>query len=141
MCKPLNYEDKDHKALLRRILSGNVVLFTGSGFSIGAIGNMRDEETGEKIPIPNVGQLKTILANKVLDSVEEQLPLKEICEDCQEDNCERYAQVMREVFRVSKVEDFHHLYAKIDWKSIYTTNVDNVIEYIYDGTNKKIVSR
>lgn len=138
MCKPLNYEDKDHKALLRRILSGNVVLFTGSGFSIGAIGNMRDEETGEKIPIPNVGQLKTILANKVLDSVEEQLPLKEICEDCQEDNCERYAQVMREVFRVSKVEDFHHLYAKIDWKSIYTTNVDNVIEYIYDGTNKKI---
>lgn len=138
MCKPLNYEDKDHKALLRRILSGNVVLFVGSGFSIGAIGNMRDEETGEKIPIPNVGQLKSILTKEVLDSVEEQLPLKEICEDCQEDNCERYSQVMKELFKVSKVEDFHHMYAKIDWKSIYTTNVDNVIEYVYEGADKKI---
>lgn len=141
MCKPLDFEDKDHKALLKRIMSGNVVLFAGSGFSLGAIGSMKDDERGQRIPIPNVGQLKTILTKMVLDSEEEQLeqlPLKEICEDCQEDNWERYAQIMKQVFKVSKVEEFHNLYAKIDWKSIYTTNVDNVIEYIYDENNKKI---
>ena len=85
-----------------------------------------------------MSQLKTILSNTVLDLEEQHLPLKEICEDCQEDNCERYAQIMKQVFKVSKVEEFHYLYAKIDWKSIYTTNVDNVIEYVYDESNKKI---
>ncbi len=27
MCKPFDSEDKEHKVLLRRIMSGNVVLF------------------------------------------------------------------------------------------------------------------
>lgn len=140
MCKPLDFEDSEHKVLLKRIMSGNVVLFVGAGFSLGAIGSMKDEKIGRKMPIPNVNQLKAILSSRILYSEDNQLPLKEICEDCQDDNSERYAQVMREVFRVSEVRDFHRMYVDIEWKSIYTTNVDNVIEYIYEESEKSINS-
>ncbi len=107
---------------------------------MGAIGSLKDEETGRKMPIPNVNQLKAILCSRVLYSEDSQLPLKEICEDCQYDNREQYTQIMKEAFAVSEVKDFHRMYADIEWKNIYTTNVDNIIECIYKESEKTIKS-
>lgn len=45
---------------------------------------------------------------------------------------------MRDIFRVSYVKDFHQQYAKINWKKIFTINVDNIIEYIYESENKQL---
>lgn len=137
MYKPLDFDDPDHKSLLNRIASGNVVLFLGSGFSLGAVGYLSDENN-HKIPIPNVQQLKEILSKKVLYIDYSEGTLKEICEDCQEDNGVYYAQIMRDLFRISSVENFHKLYAEVDWKSIFTTNVDNIIESVYDEVGTKI---
>lgn len=139
MFKPLDFADSEHKALLNRINSGNAVLFLGSGFSIGAIGSLVDDKNN-KIKIPDVQQLKKILSDKVLYMNETEGTLKEICEDCQYDNGACYAQVMREAFTVSEVADFHKLYAEFDWKNIFTTNVDNVIEYVYAEFGKTFCS-
>lgn len=140
MCKPLDFENIDHKALLNRIISGDVALFLGSGFSLGAIGSFVNEETGLKSAIPTVQQLKETLCSEILYTEYEGETLKDICEDCQCDNNARYAKLMRDIFRVSAVQDFHKMYAAIEWKSIFTTNVDNIIENIYESHNKKICS-
>lgn len=139
MCKPLDFNDNEHKGLLNRIKSGDMVLFLGSGFSLGAVGCLKDDKN-KNISIPNVQQLKAILSNQILYTDTVEGTLKEICEDCQFDNISRYAQLMRDLFRISSVQDFHKLYAQINWKSIFTINVDNIIEFIYDDSNKKLCS-
>lgn len=139
MCKPLNPELHEHKILLNRIASGDVVLFLGSGFSLGAMGSLLDDE-GKKIALPNVQQLKEILSNKILYTNKVDGTLKDICEDCQEDNCSHYAQIMRDLFRVSSFQKFHELYAEVNWKSIFTTNVDNLIERVFEEKHKQICS-
>lgn len=138
MCKELDFNNDDHKSLFKRIFSGEIVLFLGSGFSMGAIGSLVDEETGRKLPIPNVTQLKNILSSRILYTDYDDIKLKELCEECQEDNGARYAQLMKDIFRVSDIRDFHRLYSEIDWKKIFTTNVDDLIEKVYADSDKKI---
>lgn len=139
MCKPLDINEKDHKALLNRIINGDIVLYLGSGFSFGAIGNLLDQDTQERVPLPGVEQLKKILCNEVLDIEEVEGSLRDICEDCQDDNSLKYARIMREIFNVTLVQEFHNMYADYDWKNIFTTNVDNVVEYIYGSKNINVI--
>lgn len=139
MCKPLDFNDTEHRTLLNRIAAGDMILFLGSGFSLGAVGSLSDENS-RKIPIPNVQQLKNILAEKVLYIQEIEGSLKDICEDCQDDNSPRYAHIMRELFKVSSVQEFHKMYADIDWKSVFTTNVDNILECVYEDCSKNLCS-
>lgn len=138
MCKPLDFDNQEHKRLLNRIASGDIALFLGAGFSMGAIGSYIDKDNNKNIPLPNVKELKNILSKELLydDSTEESL--KEICEECQEDNRERYSQLMSRLFNAKMIQDFHKEYALIDWKAIYTTNVDNVIELAYASVNKEL---
>ncbi len=138
MCKPLNFEDQEHRRLLNRIKSGDTVLFLGAGFSLGAIGSHIDSESGKKIPLPNAKKLKEILVKELLYGEACEDSLKEICEECQEDNKERYPQLMKELFRASTIQDFQKEYAQIEWKAIYTTNVDNVIELAYEHADKDL---
>ena len=49
MCKKLDANDKDHHALLERMARGEVTLFLGSGFSLGAKSYYKDTTTGERI--------------------------------------------------------------------------------------------
>ena len=139
MCKPLDVNDKDHKALLNRIVGGEIVLYLGSGFSLGAIGNFFDRNTQKKMSLPGVEQLKKILTNEVLNIDTVEGTLKDICEDCQDDNYSKYARVMRDIFTVTSVQNFHNMYANFDWKCIFTTNVDNIVEKIYDNKNINII--
>lgn len=139
MCKPLDINNKDHKALLNRIISGDIVLYLGSGFSLGAIGSFFDRDTQKRMLLPGVEQLKKILTNEVLNIDNVEGTLKDICEDCQDDNSSKYARIMRDIFTVTSVQNFHNMYADFDWKSIFTTNVDNVIERIYDNKNINII--
>lgn len=137
MYKPLDFEDNEHKTLMNRIAVGDIILFLGSGFSLGAVGSLEDEDK-KKIPLPNVEQLKKLLSKTILYTEDIDGSLKEICEDCQEDNRARYAQVMRELFKVSSVKTFHELYANVEWKKIYTINVDNIVENIYEDSSQKL---
>ena len=63
MYKPLDFEDNEHKTLMNRIAVGDIILFLGSGFSLGAVGSLEDEDK-KKIPLPNVEQLKKLLSDR-----------------------------------------------------------------------------
>ena len=130
--KQLDFQDKDHLALVNRILKGDIVLFLGSGFSMGAIS--RYKKSNELVPIPNVKQLKKLLVTEVLDNDKiEDESLKDLCEECQSDCKSKYAEFMRKIFTVKYLGTYHKLYSYFSWKNIFTVNVDNVIESIYDS--------
>lgn len=137
MCKPLDFEDSQHKILMNRIISGDIILFLGSGFSLGAVSCLEGEDN-RKVPFPSVDELKKLLSKTVLYTEEVEGTLKDICEDCQEDNKARYAQIMRQLFKVYSVKEFHKQYTDIDWKKIFTVNVDNIVEYIYEDSKRKL---
>lgn len=63
MCRPLDFEIREHKELVNRIIDGEAVLFLGSGFSQGSVGSYREEETGNLLPLPDVSELKQILSD------------------------------------------------------------------------------
>ena len=137
MCKPLDIDNREHKALLERIISGDVVLFLGSGFSIGAKCKKRSEDLETYDDIPNVKKLKSLLAQDFLHDAEaENDNLMEICEECQETNASQYAEYMRSLFTTSSICGFHKDYSSINWKEIYTINVDDVIERTFDDSSK-----
>lgn len=88
--------------------------------------------------MPNVQKLKDILTEELLYGESGADSLKELCEDCQEDNKERYAQLMKCIFKTSLIQSFQEDYAKIEWKAIYTINVDDVIEKAYEKADKEL---
>ena len=55
MCKPLDFEDSQHKILMNRIISGDIILFLGSGFSLGAVSCLEGEDN-RKVPFPSQEQ-------------------------------------------------------------------------------------
>lgn len=63
MRKPLDFSISEQKALVNRIMEGKMVLFLGSEFSLGAVGNYQNKETGYFSPVPGVSVLKQILTN------------------------------------------------------------------------------
>ena len=65
MCKPLDFEDSQHKILMNRIISGDIILFLGSGFSLGAVSCLEGEDN-RKVPFPSVDELKKLLSKTVL---------------------------------------------------------------------------
>lgn len=138
MCKPLDFENPDHKALANRIMNGDTVLFLGSGFSMGAVGHYRKQDAEAWQPLPDVKGLKRILSKEILSEENTEDTLKNICEDCQEENMAQYSRLMRNIFTVSSVAEFHKLYAEVEWKNIYTINVDNVVERAYEEMGKDL---
>ncbi|MBP3819591.1 MAG: SIR2 family protein [Butyrivibrio sp.] len=129
--KELDLSDREHTNFLDKILEGDMVLFLGSGFSLGAISNYKDD-TGNYVSIPSVNDLKHYLCTKVLrDESEENKRLSTICEYCQEDEPSDYKNFMQKIFNVREKEPFHDKYALFDWKRIYTLNVDNLLEQVF----------
>ena len=136
MCKKLDANDKDHHALLERMARGEVTLFLGSGFSLGAKSYYKDATTGERIFMPSVNALKELLARDILFTDPGTDSLKQICEDCRAENRPQYESIMSNVFSASSIVGFQEKYAQINWKKIFTTNVDNIIEKAYDDPDK-----
>lgn len=130
----LDFENNsEHKRLANKIMEGEIILFTGAGFSIGA----KNRSTGELLVDTN--GLKKFLSNQILKEepdLNDKLEL--ICEDCKEENKSQYYYYIRKVFEVGSVENYHKAYAKFDWKSIYTVNVDNVLDIIFSDSEDYI---
>lgn len=137
MGENLNFENKDHIKLLNRIKKEDVILYLGAGFSMGAVSKMKDE-SGNHIELPSVLKLKEILCKNMLTLDDLTLSLKEMCEECKYDNVHQYENLMKDIFSVYKTADFHKKYAYVDWKKIYTVNVDDLIEKIYEENDRCI---
>lgn len=119
----------DINEILENLLSGNCILFTGSGFSYGA---------------------KNILGEAPLTALPLTEKLYQACGITENDNDLKNAsqfyidtygdfeliRLLRENYTISKISEAHLTIASLPWKRIYTTNYDNVIEQAFNQQGK-----
>lgn len=110
----------DYARALISARAGKAILFVGAGFSLGA-------ETLEGEPIPTGRKLAKKLCNEA--SVPEIEDLKQassryLRKKTPEDLIAR----LKNIFTVKSVSDSHRAIAEVPWRSVYTTNYDNVLE-------------
>jgi hypothetical protein len=126
----------NHKNLIDKCLSGDICLFTGSGFSLG--GTIKSQ------PIFSTNVLIDSLLSEFigLDNIEQLQRLKkktfqQICQYAIIQKTEdAFNDFITEKFQNCIPSKFHYKYVEINWKDIFTTNVDDLVEEIY----KKIKS-
>ncbi|MCK6598724.1 MAG: SIR2 family protein [Bdellovibrionaceae bacterium] len=118
------------KYLIDQITEGNVVLFLGSGASVGAI-----HENNEKVPI---GQnLSDLIAEKFLGEKFKNQSLQYVAElAISETDLFTVQKFIADIFRKFKPNDHHKIIPTLIWKSIITTNYDLIIEDAYFDTSK-----
>jgi hypothetical protein len=131
---PIDLNAHEFKTLLRQFEKGNVVLFAGAGFSIGAenrqkkdppLGNALGELLAEECGWPYAGEDLPIVyaqARSHLGSSGLETALDKWYRDC-------------------NPAPWHLLIAKLFWYRIYTTNIDDVIENSYRTGAAQILDR
>lgn len=102
-------------------LQGQAILFAGSGFSAGAI-NIR----GESFKIGN--SLRDEIANDCgIESTEQ--PLESTAQYyIGKKSDDDLIKLLKELFSVKEIKNFHENVISLPWKRIFTTNYDSVIE-------------
>jgi hypothetical protein len=116
---------------IEHALDGNAILFLGAGFSTGAH-NLRDK------PLMTSGQLASHLA-KIVD-IEEDAFLEDAAEEyINRFGKDRLIQELFNEFSVRDVSNAHEIIAQVPWKTLYTTNYDNVSEMSYTRVGRKLL--
>lgn len=114
------------KILVDHIREGQVVLFLGSGASIGAV------QPENKKP-PTGQELSKMIAEKYLGSEFRDRPLAQVAElAISEADLFRVQNFIASAFRDFYPSEFHKLIPKFVWSAIATTNFDLIIERSYD---------
>ena len=122
----------DRDFLLKSITSNSAVLFLGAGFSTGATNKL-----GNTIPLGNE------FANILWDFLGypgdyDRTALPTIFQAALKKKHADVQKLLDVNFRCSSIPDWYNLIPQIFWHKIYTTNVDDLIEGIY---NKSIASQ
>jgi hypothetical protein len=109
--------------LKRQLALGRVCLFAGAGFSLGARNKL-----GE--PLPLGGTLANILATEAgEDYAGETLPtVYEAVETTIGTN--RLWEILQERYTTTAVDDWYSLAMSITWHRVYTTNIDDLFEFL-----------
>ncbi len=120
------------KILVAHIRDGQVVLFLGSGASIGAM-------HPKKIEPPKGSKLASMLAEKFLSNEFSKRPLEQVAElAISETGLFEVQSFIKEIFQDFKPADFHKTIPTFRWAAIATTNYDLIIEKAYDEAKEKI---
>ena len=115
---------------LELLLDGYAVLFTGAGFSLGAI-NLLGQ------PFKLSSQLTGDLAEEC--GLPDDIPLDDAADEyIRLKGAEGLISKLNVEFRAKEVTSTHRLIAKVPWRRIYTTNYDNVLEKAYSEMNKSL---
>lgn len=127
----ISLNQQDALDILRKcLLSENVMLFTGAGFSIGA-------KNGNGMELPSGKKLKSMLIKDMLDLSEDDDDYKELDEEklpevieyCKSKRSPNEVQdYLTELFSNCQGEDYHKTVASFPWTKIYTTNIDDLFE-------------
>lgn len=127
---------------LKRILElEDPILFLGSGFSLGA-------KTQNGKDFPNGNQLKIeIIKNllKVNEGSSEyndliKYNLSDICDYCENEKSKAHlTDFLVNIFQNAKPASFHELVCEYPWKKIYTTNIDDIIETVFNNGKKGLL--
>ncbi|CAA6808694.1 MAG: SIR2-like domain-containing protein [uncultured Sulfurovum sp.] len=109
----------DISELLEKIASGNAILFTGAGFSLGSE-NVLGEEP------PTVKKLTDIIANE--GGFDGENNLKSTANYFLKVNDDSVLiKILSELYTIKKISPSHKAILTPKWRRIYTTNYDNVI--------------
>ncbi|MDE8164725.1 SIR2 family protein [Erysipelothrix rhusiopathiae] len=119
------------KDLVSKLRMGNTLLFVGAGFNAGLkningsnFPFMRDLE----MPIKNIlGAESVEYLSDIGDLVDEIIA---------RDKERELISFLKKEFTYDGVESFHQAIAKVNWKSIYSTNYDDVVEMLYKKENQ-----
>lgn len=116
--------------LVECLIEGNVMLFTGAGFSLEAV-------NGDNQPLPSGNKLKRMILSDVLELKEESDEYKALNQEKLPDVI-TYAEDVKgkssvedyltHLFKDCQPKDFHKIIASFPWKRVYTTNIDDVFE-------------
>lgn len=118
----------DIQDAIKIALDGDAILFTGSGFSTGAK-NQKNEK------LKTAGGLCDILCNEI--GIEYDDDLGYVTEKYIDKKSEsELIEVLQSEYIISSVSKSHEDLMKINWKRIYTTNYDDVIEKASDKLGK-----
>ena len=120
-----------------KIMENSVpVLLLGAGFSIGA--------TNEYGPMPNGEKLKVELLTNFFsgDEIDELSTenLKEVCSNIVNDgNANELNNYLTNKFKDATPAEWQFKFAEYPWNKIYTLNIDDVVEKVYEKSGKKLI--
>ena len=112
----------------------DIVLFLGAGFSFGA-------ERKDKKPVPLGNELKNMIISDYLKLDDNNPNYKELikydlsslCEYSINETCsENFSDFLTNIFKDTIPNEFHYDLCLYPWSKIYTTNIDDIVEKIYD---------
>lgn len=120
----IDFNSQELRLLLRQFARGNVVLFAGAGFSVGA-----KNSRGADPPLGT--QLAEILASECGWKYEGE-DLAVVYEQAQKHlGSQKMNDVLRSLYKNCAAAKWHYLIPKLFWYRIYTTNIDDVLETSY----------
>jgi hypothetical protein len=118
----------DLEEAIQQAWSGRAILFTGAGFSRGAI-NLRGE------PFKNGWQLAVHLAKKA--GLSGSVGLEDAAEEfISIHGADALIAELQAEFKAKQILPAHKQLAKAPWKRIYTTNYDDIIETAYSANGR-----
>lgn len=121
----------DNKNLFETEIKKGINLFIGAGFSINSF-----NKSNKKLPVGNE------LANELKDKFNLQLdlPLAQIATILEKTKREEFYTFLKERFSVEYFDDKYPNIDKLNPKSIYTTNIDDLVHKIYDKIDGKYIN-
>ncbi len=126
-------KDQDYEMWAREIARGSAVVFFGAGFSAGA--------TGFDGELPLGNQLRDKLGEfcGFERKYYETKDLKDVAEHCLlEKSRQEIVEKLKDIFAVKQPKDEQKVVVGWPWKSIYTTNYDDLVCYAGKQVNKNI---
>ena len=124
----------DIKQALYQALKGNCVLFLGAGFSYEARNKFSKR-------FPSADELSSDIQKHLPTSDSPLLTLKESSEDyIDEYGKEKLFNLISETFRTKATNKSYSSIASVNWRRIYTTNYDDLVETTYRAASRTINS-
>jgi tetratricopeptide (TPR) repeat protein len=118
--------------LQTQIQEGKVILFLGSGASLGA------QDTDGNRP-PSAPRLGEMLADRFLGGKYRDYPLDQIGEYAiNESDLVTVQEYIRQIYEVFEPSAAHRLLCSFRWKGIATTNYDRLVEKAYELTTSRV---
>ncbi|TOM22919.1 SIR2 family protein, partial [Vibrio parahaemolyticus] len=123
----------DINLLQQRISSGNAILFTGAGFSLGARNILGSEPPMAKELARKLSQISG------LDEESDDLMFaSEVALELHDHGS--ILDLLKDNYTINKVSSSHEDICNLPWRRFYTTNYDNSIELSSLNKNKRIES-
>ena len=117
------------KDSMNYLFDGDSILFLGAGFSI-----FNTNNEGEKLPLTRNLSKDLQLASEISEEdIDNSLNVQQTSEYFIEKNgATSLVDILKKKFTVTETYEWQRELAKLNWKSIYTTNYDNAFEIASD---------